>query len=431
MLLDPYIQKAKMSHSPRESSKHHFVPRSLLRYFRPPGEGEYLYAFDKHSGKEFRTSLMNAGSEHGYNTLVHADKKINFESDFDRLDGLLAARLRGIHETRSLASLSAQQRADWAELLAVQLLRTPIVRSTVKNLADELTQISVKFGVDLGSELPSENGARKSAHALLQNRDKAIQSLLAKDFVLFETSGEIPFRISDRPVTLQSSLPFGDTGLSSFGVAIFMPLGQGLMLGMLCPSIRKKLSLVSFDRLDLPADRVEQLVALKNGLTRGELVTLNQNMVERHNQQQIAGCSRFVYGPTQDFEDVRTLILAHPETRDARSFITMGKMGEGPAEKPNMPPGSWLALFGRTESHMLEVSDVSEGEPFEMTVQDKDLLAHAMSDGPFSEVQLYDDRRCCRGMRNVCLVVLQDSDKARVQVRFADPALDALMKTIG
>lgn len=421
-----------MTSAQPESRKHHFVPRSLLRYFRPPGDDEFLYAFNKHSGQVFRTSLMNAGSENGFNTFEAGDETINFESDFDEVDGLLATRLREIHDARNLTALSAEQRRDWAELVAVQLFRTPIVRSTMQVTFEDINrQVAEKFGTGLDMQVPRENDARKAARGLFKDRKDAIQSLMAKDMVLFESLGDIPFRISDRPVTLQSSLPFGDTGLASFGVAVFMPLGNRLMLGMLCPSIGRKLNKVAFDKLELPEDASERLIALRYGLATGSVVRLDQTMVKRHNDQQIAGSVRFVYGPTKNFEDARALVAAHPETQDVRSSVNIGKMGQGPGPRSYMPPGSWLVLLGRSDSHMLKVQDVSDAEPLEMTVQNKGALTEAMRDGPFSEMQYYVDKLCRRGMRDVHLVQLGDTVMPRVQVRHTDPSLDALMKTIG
>lgn len=415
-----------------ESKKHHFVPRSLLKYFRPPGDGEHLYVFNKQSGQVFRTSLMNAGSENGFNTFEEGTDKINFEDDFQRVDGLLATRLREVHEARNLSTLTAEHRRDWADLVAVQLLRTPIVRSTMTATFAEInSQVTQEFGVGLAMQAPSENDARKVARGLFKDRHEAIQSLLTKDFVLFEAGGDIPFRISDRPVTLDTSLPFDDTGLASLGVAVFMPLGKNLMLGLFCPSIGRKLNKVSFDKLELPKDSRARLEALKHGLATGSIVRLDQTTVKRHNAQQISSCTRFVYGPTKDFGDALAIVAANPHTRVVRSSMNVGKMGQGPGPRRHMPMGSWLVLVGRNDAYMLEVTNVSDAEPLEVTVQNKFTLAEAMKDGPFSEMQYYVDKLCRCGMREVHLVPTGEVDACRFQVRHVAPALDGLMSAIG
>lgn len=415
-----------------EPWKHHFVPRSLLKYFRPPGNGDFIYVYDKHKGRNFRTSFMNAGSENGFNTLEGNDGVVNFESDFDEVDASLASHLREIHGTEGVVSLSAKQRQAWADLVAVQLVRTPIVRSTMKTVIQDIKeQVTDNFGAEIDMPVPTENDVRTVARGLFADRENARHALMDKDMVLFQAPGDTPFRISDRPVTLHSSLPFGDVGLASHGVAVFMPLGQRLMLGLFCPSIRRKLNKVLIETLDMSDEARSRLFALRDGLATGSVVQLDETMVKRHNDQQIAGCMRFVYGPTKHFEDVQAYLSAHPEARDIQSSIKPGKMGHGPGPKPQMPKGMWLVLIGRTESHMLEVLDASDDEPLEVTVRSEAVLATALRDGPFSEMRYYVEKYECRSMRDVRLVRIEDKGASRVQVRHLNPALDALMSAIG
>lgn len=412
--------------------KHHFVPRSLLKYFCPPGDGDFIYVYDKHEGRCFRASLMNAGSQNGFNTFESDDSVVNFESDFDEVDASLANRLREIHGNRDIFKPSTEQRQAWADLVAVQLLRTPIVRSTMTTVIQELNeQVVDKFGAELDMPVLTENDARKVARGLFADRKSAHLALVTKDMVLFRAQVDTPFRISDRPVTLHSSLPFGDAGLASHGVAVYMPVGQTLMLGMLCPSIQRKLNKVPIETLDIPAESRARLVALRQGLATGSIVQLNGTTVKRHNEQQIAGCVRFVYGPTEHFEDVQVLLSAHPEARDVRSSIRLGKMGHGPGPRTQMPKGSWLVLFGRRESHMLEVLDTLDDEPLEVTMQSDAALEAALQDGPFSEMRYYVDQIERRGMRDVHLIRPVGKGARRVQVRHVSPGLDALMSAIG
>lgn len=421
-----------MSAAKSEPWKHHFVPRSLLRYFRPPGDQDFIYVFDKHTGRGFRTSLMNAGSENGFNTLEEDDGIVNFESDFDEVDAALARRLHEANTTADLAHLSTEQREAWADLVAVQLLRTPIVRSTMKTFVEDLKeQVAESLGAAFDVPVSTENDVRKAARNVLLNREDARQALLAKQMVLFEAPVATQFRISDRPVTVESSLPFGDAGLTSLGVAIFMPLGQRRMLGLLCPSIGRKLDNVPIETLDIADEARVRLIALRNGLSTGALVQLDHAMVRRHNDMQVAGCMRFVYGPTSDFEDVQTFLSSHPEAQRVQSSMKVGRMGGGPEPMPHMPMGSWLVLFGRNEAHMLETQDASDGEPLEVTVRNEAALEAALNDEPFSEMRYYVDRHERRGMRDVRLIVTDEDGKRRVQVRHSNPGLDALMTTIG
>jgi hypothetical protein len=413
-----------------EPWNHHFVPRSLLRYFCRPEGSEYVYTFDKCTGKSFGNSIAKTGSKNGFNSYKEGGRTVNFELDFDAVDRLLASKLKEIHKVRNVAALSSAQRSDWADLVATQLVRTPIIRSTITSLGEQLNnEVEQKCGVPLG-DVPTEDDARKAARTLFSEREKLKVLLAAKDMVLFEAADDRPFRISDRPVTIQSTLPFGDTGLGSPGVAIFMPLGQHLMLGMLCPSIRLKLNKLRLERLGLSDDAIARLVALRDGLSSGLVVRLDETEFERHNRMQIANYTRFVYGPSDNFEDVRALVAARPDTRTVLSSISMGEMGNGPGPAPSMPLGSWLVLFGSTEAHMLEVSDVKSGYPFEATVRSPAALANALQDRHFSEMRYYVDKHERAGMRDVQLVLLGAEKGLRVQVRHFNASLDSFMSNI-
>lgn len=419
-----------MTSTQPEPWKHHFVPRSLLRYFCPQSGTEYLFVFNKLTGKSFQTSLMNAGSEKGFNSFKVGDETVNFERDFDTVDALLATRLREAHQCQNVLELSEVQRHDWAELVAVQLLRTPITRSTMIAFAEHLDQqVQEKFGTSLG-DIPTENDARKVARDLFAKREAYRAILATKDLVLLAPPEGCTFRISDRPVTMYSTLPYGDIGLDALGIAVFMPLGQRLMLGMICPSVRLKLNKVPIEKLNLPEQVAARLVALRNGLATGAIVQLDKEEFERHNRHQIAHCSRFVYGPTDDFKDALGVIAASPEARSVRSSVQMGEMGIGPEPRPAMPMGSWLVFFGRTDGHMFEVTDVKNSYPFEATVRSRLALANAMADGPFKEMRYYVDKQEVSGMRDVRLVLLDDAERLRVQVSHANPSHNALMDAI-
>lgn len=287
------------------------------------------------------------------------------------------------------------------------------------------------FGTVLDMHLPTDNDVRKSARDLFERREDMRAALGTKDIVFFSAPEGTIFRVSDRPVVTVSSLPFGDVGVSSHGVAIFFPLGQRLMLGMLCPSIGRKLNKAPLELPGVPELTRRRLAALQAGIAAGEVVELDAQEVQRHNHQQMAGSSRFVYGPTEDFRDLEALLLAHPQYRDVRTTIGLGKIGEGPAPRRDMPMGSWIVLFGQTTTHMLSVSDINNDKQFEATAEDHCHLRQAIADGPFIEMRYFVDQRERRGMRDVTLVLVRDEKPGRLQVRHSDPALDALIQSLG
>ena len=413
-----------------EAWKHHFVPRSLLRYFTASGDEEFLFTFDKRSRKTFRASLMNTGSQNGYNSLEVEEQVVNFESDFDDVDALLASSLRDVHALGMNALRMPEQRAAWLDLVTVQLLRAPIVRSTMQTSMEDLAaSVEPVFGKDVSVPVPTKNDTRRAARGMFQGRESIRASLAEKDFILFEPRGDARFRISDRPVCISNPNPYGDVGLASPGVTVFMPLGPQLLLGLLCPSVRYRLNKRRLEALDLEPDVAGGLQALRQALSSGTSLRWSDVEVQRHNALQVAHASRFVYGPSDDFEDVLVIMDANPEVGEVRSSIHVGKMGHAPAPRRAMPMGKWLVLFGRHDSYMLEVTDVTRGQPFEVTVLNEPALTEALADGPFSEMQYFEDQQQRQGMREVQLQRSSENPQ-RVCILHSDPALNALMRMI-
>lgn len=410
--------------------KHHFVPRSLLEYFKGSGDGEFLYTFDKRFRRSFRASLMNTGSQNGYNSLEAEEEVVNFESEFDDVDALLVASLRDVHAHGMKALRMPEQRAVWLDLLTVQLLRAPIVRSTMQTFMEDLAaSVEPLFGKNVAVPVPTENDTRKAARGMFQKRESIRASLADKDFILFEPAGDACFLISDRPVCISNPNPYGDVGLASPGVTVFMPLGPQFLLGLLCPSVRYRLNKHPLEALDLEPDVAAGLIALREALSNGTSLQWNDDEVQRHNALQVAHASRFVYGPSDDFDEVLAIMDANPYVGEVRSSIHVGKMGHAPERRSAMPMGKWLILFGQHDSYMLEITDVARGQPLEVTVLNAPALAGALADGPFSEMQYFEDQQQRQGMRDVQLERSSENPH-RVRVLHSDPALNALVEVI-
>jgi hypothetical protein len=414
-----------MPPSQKSPRKHHFVPRSLLRYFKAPGPDEYMFTFDKRTRTRFRASLMDTGSQNNYNTLDLAGEPVNFENEYDAVDALLAGRLANVHSLRMDALRTPQDRADWMGLVAVQLLRTPIVRSTQRAFVTELSSWTEElFGEQATIPTPTENDCRRIARSLFHERDDVVKSLGDKDLVLVEATGREMFRISDRPVCISNPDPYGDLGLASPSVTIFMPLGPQLLLALLSPNLRYRLNRRPIEKLDLPADTASNLIALRTALSTGNSLPWDDVDVRRHNALQISHSSRFIYGPTDDFSDVLAIMDANAGVGEVQSFM---RVGAGPPS--TMPSGHWLVLFGRRDSYMLPVVDAVNGWPFEATVSDEASLALALDDGPFSEMRYIVDGHVLCSLREVA-AERSSAQAERLTFRHTNDSLNALMDAI-
>ena len=172
----------------RESKKHHYVPQSLLKLFSVDGTREWIYVFDKSSGKAFKASIKNVGSQNDFNKLETESGTWNFEHIFSEVDGRLANLLSQIQQARNLSVLTADDRRDWADMVAVQLLRTPIMRTTMTQIAVDLVDALVESGLAKREHfsLPSDNDSRRSMVKTFLDRNSMRTALEDKNFVLFE-----------------------------------------------------------------------------------------------------------------------------------------------------------------------------------------------------------------------------------------------------
>jgi hypothetical protein len=189
--------------------------------------------------------------------------------------------------------------------------------------------------------------------------------------------------------------------------------------------LQHRLNRRPLEKLDLPANRLSNLIALRDALATDAPVTWNDVEVKRHNTLQIVRSSRFIYGPTADFSDVVATMDANPSVGEVESSLSVGPIGP----RSRMPPGHWLVLFGKHDSYMVPVADMVDGWPLEATVTDDEALTMALDDGPFSELQYFVDHQQRLGMRDVS-AERSSADRRRVIIRHCNEGLNKLMSAL-
>lgn len=414
-----------------ESNKHHFVPRSLLRYFSVDGLGHRVHVFDKHGGKAFTPSIENAGSKNGFNKVETATGRWNFEHLFNEVDAQLHELLREIHASRSVANLPSELRRRWADIVAVQLIRTPLVRSTIIQAVRDLSDSMVNGGWIDALTMPTENDSRFTAVELFLQRDSFSAALGDKDYVLFEPAGSARFLISDHPIVQQSLAPYGGSGLQSRGVAVYLPLGPDLLLGMMCKTTAVSLNARPIEHLDIEPSASQALIALREGLRTGNPIGCPDEFVNYMNGCQVANCARFLYSHQDDFSSVCALLEQHPALKEVATLIEVGRVGEGLPVMRRMPEGQWLVLYGVRSHYMIRISDCSlESDPIDASTDQVDALERALADSPFSEMQIVKDGRPMCMMRDVRVDVLAKGRSVRFRIRPADSSMESLSEAI-
>lgn len=415
------------------SKKHHYVPQTLLRRFRSDPRREQIYVFDKHAMKSFPSSIGDAGCENYFNTVVVEGHVVPFEGLFNDNDTQLARLLEKILGARSLADLTPEDRHGLSEVVAAQIVRTKLRRTTMRVIAEELiAELNAGgFGPGLVQTLsvPSDQQLRRAALLSYLHLDLIIGALHSKRLVLVATPGDSPLWISDNPVVMRNEFPYGRLGLAEKGIEIYMPISPEFALGFWCPSIELKISRL----LAWPSSAIDArwFSSILESIRSGRAIAFAQDICDELNYLQVTWSSRFLYGPSDDFALAREVIAAHPDVRDVQSLVTVGGVGQAPPPNPNMPPGLWAVFYGRLNHHMLKLESWDpDADCLTFTTNDILTLKFIGEDLPIQEVTLVKDGRSLMGFRQARIEVTGEGRTKSVRVCHQDEALNQIHRLV-
>ena len=278
-----------------ESKKHHYVPQSVLRGFSFDQTQRQLYVFDKIRMMSFTSSVYNAGCENQFNTVEIEGQTVSFERLFQTNDDQLARLLNKIRNDRSLARLTPEDRFALSEVVAAQMIRTKLVRTTLRSIAEQLSKTLREAGIDPGEvdgfSIPTDQEIRRAALASFLDLQEIVDSLQKKRPILIHSCESDFFWISDHPVVLYNSFPYGERGLNSPGIEIYFPVSCDLVLGFFCPSIELKIQQLLTDQLSVEFKKYEEIY---RGLQEGYSVSLGAGTGHFLNELQVRSSSRFL-----------------------------------------------------------------------------------------------------------------------------------------
>ena len=400
-------------------------PRRSCATSRDRGRTQ-IHVFDKKTGASFTSSILNAGSENDFNTIVEDGGRLNFEAMFDEVDAAGAAIVAQIVERRSLSWMREEQVMALADLGAVQLLRTKLTRETLGVLAEEMRELLSKFGADLDDPLlapPTEANAKRGTIQAFLKRAGQRDSFLRLMPGLVEPAGSTRFLISDHPVVFSNPFPYGDHALRAQGILVHLPLKPTLLLTWHCPTI-----VARFDHLlSTDGEGDAALRAYGRGLLSGEPTAISDEEVERYNAAQLAQSRRFLFSHAPDFD--RLEVNSGPGQREA--LVHLGRMGEGRPPRPRMPAGWNLVVHGPRDHCLLHLEEVGEGgEGITARTANLALLDAVAGDARLDYVELYDGPRQRRHLGQVKLEKLADRGPGWFRAVHFDESLRAFTHQI-
>jgi Protein of unknown function (DUF4238) len=354
-----------------QAKKHHYVPQALLRHFSIDGNGQRIWVLDKTTGKTFPAPIADVACESHFNTLQIDGRKIVLESVVDAIDSLAAPLLRKILDRRTMGGLSADERYGVAVVAATQLLRVKLQRTMPIAVAEDFAESLRRAGLDpdelANFRVPSEAEAKFASFERLLGIHALALMFGQKNCALHETRGEA-FWISDNPVVMFNSFPYGDVALNALGVEIYFPLSPQYMLAFYCPSIALKIQ----QRLNsgMVSDRMPWYRELFEPMGTGQAVDSTEH-VAFFNSLQVSSSVRFIYGSEPNFARAQQMLAERPKLREVRSLLKAGNLGEVPHHE-NFPPGDYLVLMEEVDHHMIPLlgwSDEPDGADAEFEVR--------------------------------------------------------------
>ena len=308
----------------------HVVPQLLLRNFATGSRrNRQIWVFDKQTGKEFRTAVRNVATEGGFYDFVIDGRLHSLDPAMTRLESTVAADILAIVQNRAIPG-DPEARVRLATFLSVQKLRTDAQPQQYFHLGELLRKtLENREGPQTASLIPKTSKERSYAEAISIIPDLvkiALPHILRKSWILYGTTHQYPFYVSDNPVTLYNSVNqnelmglMGGEGLAVPGIEIYLPLSDTLCLGLLCPSIeawlRNSLSRMEEARTPHSERHIDNLRSMVKTLDGEAVHMFDPQNVMHQNSLQVINAERQIFSRTQDFSLARGIIDAEPTAR--------------------------------------------------------------------------------------------------------------------
>jgi hypothetical protein len=255
-----------------------------------------------------------------------------------RLESSVASDISAIVNNRVLPE-DPETRVRLATFVSIQKLRTDAQRQQYFHLGELLRRtLEKRDGTQAASLIPNVSKEQSYAEAISMIPElamSAIPHLLGKFWILYGTTHQYPFYVSDNPVTLYNSVNqsefMGGAGLAVPGIEVYLPLSDTLCLGLLCPSIaawlRTSLLLAELARTPDVERHIANLKSMVEALNGQTVHMFDPQNVMHQNSLQVINAERQVFSRTQDFSLARKVIEAEP-TAGIGPRMTIGEPGK-------------------------------------------------------------------------------------------------------
>lgn len=329
--------------------KQHTVPRFLLDKFsfETRGKKNRLFTFDKLNEKSFEQTVFDATTMNSFYNFIGHPKRVSLEPLLGVYEGQAAPLIKRIVQDRSICWLSEEDKYKVAEFIAMQQSRSntrlQLMERMVSALDERLSQIDPSDNkVETGFGPEGLDDRKNIFLKGILDQAEVVSIFLEKCWILFETTKENPFFISDNPVSLYNSIEmkgYGNLGIALEGIEIYIPLSSTITLGLICPSIAKlrvqeaakvssQLKIMDyFNKLDMFQKKLvldgagqthteflqviknlSSLVEMAKSFKDGTSCLIANDKVNHLNNLQVSQSERYIFSARNDFEIVQEMI---------------------------------------------------------------------------------------------------------------------------
>lgn len=216
----------------------HYVPKILLKQFS--SKDSFVWAYDKtakaKNWKEVKERpITRVASEDYFYDQIENSKEFSFEYELGKIEREVAPMIEKLISQKNINVISDFEKEKIAYFIAIQSIRTKWQLNMVKaHSIDFEEKLSEVFGIK------QESIDYKTLWFSLFEAATEF-SIAIKNKVWFLGQSDKLFFTSDNPVVMQNSTNQstvrGTIGLDCYGIEIYMPLSDSLLLCMYCEKL--------------------------------------------------------------------------------------------------------------------------------------------------------------------------------------------------
>jgi hypothetical protein len=216
----------------------HYVPKVLLKHFS--SKDSFIWTYDKtaktKNWKEVKERpISRVASEDYFYDQIENNKEFSFEYELGKIEREVSPLIEKLISKKNINAISDSEKEKISYFIAIQSIRTKWQLNKVKAHSIDFTEkLSEVFGIKYESL-----DYKTLWFSLFEVAAKF--SIAIKNKVWFLGQSDKLFFTSDNPVVMQNSTNQstirGTIGLDCYGIEIYMPLSDSLLLCMFCEKL--------------------------------------------------------------------------------------------------------------------------------------------------------------------------------------------------